>query len=90
MGNSERGACLVACPSAGLTSFDRDKTSYDRGGGGRSIGASKGDMIHIPVVKREPWRTEHEQHRDSGMGLEADIPSMARGLRTVEVAEAVI
>jgi predicted dehydrogenase len=47
-------------------------------------------MIRFAIPKPEPLRTEHEQFRDAVLGLDADIVTMRQGLRTVQVAEAVL
>ncbi|HEU4945775.1 MAG TPA: Gfo/Idh/MocA family oxidoreductase [Kribbella sp.] len=53
-------------------------------------GVSEGDMIRYAIVKPEPLRVEHEAFRDAILGKGADIVTMAQGLATVAVAEAVI
>ena len=51
-------------------------------------GVSEGDVVRYAIPKPEPLRVEHEQFRDAVLGLDADIVTMAQGLRTVRVAEA--
>jgi predicted dehydrogenase len=53
-------------------------------------GVSEGDMVRYAIAKPEPLRTEHEAFRDAVLGKPADIVTMAQGLATVAVAEAVI
>lgn len=53
-------------------------------------GVSEGDMIRFAIDKPEPLRTEHENFRDAVLGQDTDIVTMAQGLNTVRVAEAVL
>jgi predicted dehydrogenase len=47
-------------------------------------------VIRYAIAKPEPLKTEHENMRDAVLGLPADIVTMSSGLRTVEVAEAIL
>ena len=53
-------------------------------------GVTEGDVVRYGISKPEPLRTEHEAFRDQVLGRSADVVSMRQGLRTVEVAEAVL
>jgi predicted dehydrogenase len=53
-------------------------------------GVSEGDMTRFAFAKREPLRAEHEALRDAVLGDPSRIVTMAEGLRTVEVAEALL
>jgi predicted dehydrogenase len=53
-------------------------------------GVSEGDMVRYAFSKREPLRVEHEAFRDAILGERKDLVTMAEGLRTLEVAEAVL
>ncbi|QOR69792.1 Gfo/Idh/MocA family oxidoreductase [Ruania alkalisoli] len=53
-------------------------------------GVSEGDVIRYAIDKPEPLRTEHEAFRDAVLGKPADVVTMAQGLNTVAVAEAVL
>jgi predicted dehydrogenase len=53
-------------------------------------GVSEGDMIRYAIPKREPLLVEHELFRDAVLGKPADICTLRQGLRTVEVAAAVL
>ncbi|TXH32175.1 MAG: Gfo/Idh/MocA family oxidoreductase [Actinobacteria bacterium] len=86
----ERGAFVADTLTADLTFFGNGKVASEWGELARFRGVSEGDMIRFAIPKPEPLRTEHEQFRDAVLGLEADIVTMQQGLRTVEVAEAVI
>lgn len=47
-------------------------------------------MIRYAIPKREPLLVEHELFRDAVLGEPADICTLRQGLRTVEVAAAVL
>ncbi|WEH33352.1 Gfo/Idh/MocA family oxidoreductase [Streptomyces sp. AM 4-1-1] len=53
-------------------------------------GVSEGDMIRYAIPKREPLLVEHELFRDAVLGKTDDICTLRQGLRTVEVAAAVL
>jgi UDP-N-acetylglucosamine 3-dehydrogenase len=53
-------------------------------------GVSEGDVVRPAIPKREPLRVELEAFRDAVLGKEADVVTMAQGLRTVAVAEAIL
>jgi predicted dehydrogenase len=53
-------------------------------------GVSEGDMTRFALSKREPLVVEHERFRDAVQGKETDIVTLEQGLRTVEVAAAIL
>jgi predicted dehydrogenase len=53
-------------------------------------GVAEGDMIRFAIPKREPLLVEHERFRDAVEGKPSDIVTLRQGLRTVEVAAAVL
>lgn len=53
-------------------------------------GVAEGDMIRYAIPKREPLLVEHELFRDAVLGTSHDICTLRQGLRTVEVAAAVL
>jgi UDP-N-acetylglucosamine 3-dehydrogenase len=53
-------------------------------------GVAEGDMIRFAIPKREPLLVEHERFRDAVEGKDNDIVTLRQGMRTVEVAEAVL
>jgi predicted dehydrogenase len=53
-------------------------------------GVVEGDMIRYAIPKREPLLVEHERFRDAVEGKESDYVTLRQGLRTVEVAAAVL
>lgn len=53
-------------------------------------GVAEGDMIRYAIPKREPLLVEHERFRDAVEGKDSDIVTLRQGMRTVEVAAAVL
>jgi UDP-N-acetylglucosamine 3-dehydrogenase len=53
-------------------------------------GVAEGDMVRYAIPKREPLFVEHERFRDAIEGKDSDIVTLRQGVRTVEVAAAVI
>ena len=53
-------------------------------------GVSEGDVTRLAIPKREPLLVEHERFRDAVLGKESDIVTLRQGLRTVEVATAIL
>jgi UDP-N-acetylglucosamine 3-dehydrogenase len=53
-------------------------------------GVCEGDMIRYAIPKREPLLVQHELFRDAVLGRGTDICTLRQGLRTVEVAAAVL
>lgn len=53
-------------------------------------GVSEGDSTRFALTKREPLLVEHERFRDAVLGRGNSIVTLRQGLRTVQVAEAVL
>jgi UDP-N-acetylglucosamine 3-dehydrogenase len=53
-------------------------------------GVAEGDMVRFAIPKREPLLVEHERFRDAVEGKASDIVTLRQGMRTVEVAAAVL
>jgi predicted dehydrogenase len=53
-------------------------------------GVAEGDMTRFALQKREPLLVEHERFRDAVEGKDTDYVTLPQGLRTVEVAAAVM
>jgi UDP-N-acetylglucosamine 3-dehydrogenase len=53
-------------------------------------GVTEGDVIRYAIPKREPLLAEHEAFRDAILGKASHAVLMSQGLRTVEVAEAML
>ena len=86
----ENGAFVADTLTADLTYFANGNLETTWPGLANFRGVSEGDVVRYAIAKPEPLRTEHEQFRDAVLGKDADIVTMRQGLRTVEVAEAMI
>ena len=53
-------------------------------------GVSEGDSTRYAIARREPLRVEQEGFRDALWGRDSDIVSMADGVHTLKVVEAVL
>jgi predicted dehydrogenase len=53
-------------------------------------GVAEGDMVRYAIPKREPLLVEHEFFRDAVLGRSHRISTLREGMRTVEVAAAVL
>jgi predicted dehydrogenase len=53
-------------------------------------GVSEGDSTRFALTKREPLLVEHERFRDAVLGRGNGVVTLRQGLRTVQVAEAVL
>ncbi len=86
----EKGA-LVADTLHGDLTFVANgdvRSEWDRAATFR--GVSEGDSIRYAIARREPLRVEQENFRDALWGREADVVSMAEGVHTLEVVEAIL
>ena len=87
----ERGSFVADTLTADLTFYANAATSTSEWEALRNFrGVAEGDMIRYAIPKREPLLVEHERFRDAVEGKESDIVTMRQGMRTVEVAEAVL
>jgi UDP-N-acetylglucosamine 3-dehydrogenase len=86
----EKGAFVADTLTADLTFFANGTVPTAWGALAEFRGVSEGDMIRYAFSKPEPLRTEHEAFRDAVLGTPCDVVTMAQGLATVAVAEAVI
>lgn len=86
----ERGTFIADTLTADLTFYGNGTVATEWSELARFRGVSEGDVVRYAIAKPEPLRTEHERFRDAVMGRDADIVTMEQGLRTVEVADAVI
>jgi predicted dehydrogenase len=86
----EKGAFIADTLTADLTFHANGTAPTPWGSLAEFRGVSEGDMVRYAIAKPEPLRTEHEAFRDAVLGKPADIVTMAQGLATVAVAEAVI
>ena len=53
-------------------------------------GVKQGDVTTFAFDKPEPLLVEHQQFRDKLQGKDADIVTIAEGVETVKVADAVL
>ena len=51
---------------------------------------SEGNVTRFAIAKPEPLLSEHQAFRDAILGKPSDIVTLAQGLSTVRVAEAVL
>jgi predicted dehydrogenase len=86
----EKGAFVADTLTADLTFHANGTVLTEWGSLAEFRGVSEGDMIRYAIGKPEPLRIEHEAFRDAVLGKGTDIVTMAQGLATVAVAEAVI
>jgi len=86
----ERGAFVVDSLTADLTFFALGIAPVEWEDIARTRGEVEGDVTHIAIAKREPLRVEHEHFRDAVLGRPSRIVSMAEGVATVSVAEAIL
>lgn len=86
----ERGAFVADTVHADLTFQANGSvcTSWDAVSAFR--GVSEGDVTRLAIEKPEPLRTEHEAFRDAILGVRSDHVTLAEGLDTLRVAEALI
>lgn len=86
----EKGAFIVDTLHADLTFHANGEVAQTWDAMSRFRGVSEGDMVRYAIARPEPLRVEHEQFRDAVLGRESDIVTMAQGMNTVRVAEAII
>ena len=86
----ERGCFVADTLTADLTFYANAAMSTEWEALRAFRGVAEGDMIRYAIPKREPLLVEHERFRDAVEGKESDIVTMRQGMRTVEVAEAVL
>lgn len=86
----DRGAFVADTLTADLTFYGNGSAPTAWSSISQFRGASEGDVIRYAIAKPEPLRVEHESFRDAVLGLKTDIVTLAEGLATVRVAEAVL
>ncbi|MFJ4107267.1 Gfo/Idh/MocA family protein [Oerskovia enterophila] len=90
MVTGERGAFVADTANADLTFYANGVIPTEWESITAFRGVSEGDIIRFAIAKREPLRVEHEAFRDAVLGLRNDVVTMEQGLRTLQVAEAVL
>ncbi|MGW1886498.1 Gfo/Idh/MocA family protein [Streptomyces sp. NPDC001970] len=86
----ERGCFIADTLTADLTFYSNAAVTTEWEALSAFRGVAEGDMIRYAIPKREPLLVEHELFRDAVLGKSQDICTLRQGLRTVEVAAAVI
>ena len=86
----ERGSFVADTLNADLTFFANGTVPTEWASVSSFRGVSEGDVTRYAFAKREPLRLEHEAFRDAVLGDPSRIVTMAEGLRTVVVAEAML
>jgi predicted dehydrogenase len=86
----ERGCFVADTLTADLTFYANGAITTEWEALRAFRGVSEGDMVRYAISKREPLLSEHLAFRDAVAGLTADIVTLRQGLRTVEVADAVL
>jgi UDP-N-acetylglucosamine 3-dehydrogenase len=86
----ERGSFVADTLTADLTFYANGAINTEWEALRAFRGVAEGDMIRYAIPKREPLLVEHERFRDAVEGKESDIVTLRQGMRTVEVAAAVL
>lgn len=86
----ERGAFLADTMNNDLTFYENGTmpTQWDAVAAFR--GVSEGEVTRYAIEKREPLRVEQERLRDAVNGTGTEIVTMAEGVKTLEVIEAIL
>lgn len=85
-----KGCFIADTLTADLTFFANGEQTSDWEAVRAFRGVSEGDMTRLAIPKREPLLVEHERFRDAVLGKESEIVTLRQGLRTVEVATAIL
>jgi UDP-N-acetylglucosamine 3-dehydrogenase len=86
----ERGSFIADTLTADLTFYANGAVDTEWEALRAFRGVAEGDMIRYAIPKREPLLVEHERFRDAVEGKDSDIVTLRQGMRTVEVAEALL
>ncbi|WP_455357040.1 Gfo/Idh/MocA family oxidoreductase [Streptomyces sp. SYSU K217416] len=86
----ERGCFIADTLTADLTFYSNAAQETEWEALQAFRGVAEGDMIRYAIPKREPLLVEHENFRDAVQGKPSNISTLRQGLRTVEVAAAVL
>ena len=86
----ERGCFVADTLTADLTFYANGVADTEWEAIRAFRGVSEGDMTRFALSKREPLLVEHERFRDAMLGLDVEIVTAREGLRTVQVAAAVL
>lgn len=86
----ERGMYVADTLTADLTFYANGVVPTEWESVSAFRGVSEGDVIRFAIPKREPLRTELEAFRDAVLGEGSEHVTLAQGLATLRVAEAVL
>lgn len=86
----ERGAFVANTLSGDLTFIANGDVTSEWDHASTFRGVSEGDATTYAIARREPLRVEQENFRDALWGRESDAVSMAEGVHTLRVVEAVL
>lgn len=86
----ERGAFIADTLTADLTFYANGAVPTEWEAVSAFRGVVEGDVTRFAIPKREPLLVEHEEFRKAIAGEDADIVTLAQGMRTVEVAAAAL
>jgi UDP-N-acetylglucosamine 3-dehydrogenase len=85
-----RGSFIADTLTADLTFFANGAIDNEWEALRAFRGVAEGDMVRYAIKKREPLLVEHERFRDAVDGKDSEVVTLREGMRTVEVAAAVI
>jgi predicted dehydrogenase len=86
----ERGAFIIDTLKSELTIYKNGEFEVSQKELAHFKGVTQGDIYTPAFFREEPLLSEHKAFRDKVQGLDADIVSFESGLKTLEVAEAMI
>ncbi|HET7357304.1 MAG TPA: Gfo/Idh/MocA family oxidoreductase [Nocardioidaceae bacterium] len=86
----ERGCFVADTLTADLTFYANGVAATEWEAIRAFRGVAEGDMTRFAIAKREPLLVEHERFRDAVLGKDAEIVTLREGLRTVQVAAAML
>jgi predicted dehydrogenase len=86
----EKGAFVVDTLNSDLTYYENGIHEVSQDSYLHFKGVKQGNVTTFAFEKPEPLLVEHQQFRDKLQGKEADIVTIAEGVETVRVADAVL
>ncbi|MGC5629562.1 Gfo/Idh/MocA family protein [Georgenia sp. Z1344] len=86
----ERGALVADTLNIDLTFYANGTIPTEWDAVAAFRGVSEGDITTYAIPKREPLRVEQERFRDAVRGEGDEVVSMAEGVHTLEVVEAIL
>jgi len=86
----EKGAFVVDTLNSDLTFYENGNHQVSQDFYLHFKGVKQGNVTTFAFDKPEPLRVEHENFRDRLLGKESEIATLAEGIETVRVADAVL